>query len=558
MRATNVGQPMGGAKLWGNTRARSSSCRRSVTQIAYRADVDPGDPCGLQFGGATVARMKAFAWAAPLIAALVSCSSDFAPTPCSVDGDCPSGTVCEAYGSDSICLSAEDAPIAIGHSGPITGPNQALGIGVKLGIDLAFDEQNALGGIRGRKLVLSHRDDAFDPLSAEAVAREWTGATVSASDSPVCPTTAIPVADGHGDTTPVSTTAMVRGPNAVLALLGNVGSPTMLRAAPVAIETGTIYFGAFTGTDTLLRDESAGDCAKYIFNVRASYAQEALATIELFKRRGVPGYANLLSFEPNDASSDAAYSALLAASVAGYGDFPGNADKKTPIARFRYSRDDDASVSEQAAAAQQRIASLAQANNPEPVGILMTSTHGAGATFIRLLREWQFNGQPPDGKRNLKIYFSNLSLVDANALAARLASSGSIPTPSGPMPATQDVYVSHVVPNYQSDSSDVVVQYNQQITAIGQAPSFASLEGYIAARIFIAGLSAHQGPFVPENLIATFETLSNLGLGIGANSGFSAASHQYSNSVWGTSITPAGAFKNLYFWTSGSPIQFFE
>ena len=51
---------------------------------------------------------------------------------------------------------------------------------------------------------------------------------------------------------------MTRGPNAVLAFLGNVGTPTMVRAAPVAIETGTIYFGAFTGADKILRDTTAG------------------------------------------------------------------------------------------------------------------------------------------------------------------------------------------------------------------------------------------------------------------------------------------------------------
>jgi hypothetical protein len=28
--------------------------------------------------------------------------------------------------------------------------------------------------------------------------------------------------------------------------------------------------------------------------------------------------------------------------------------------------------------------------------------------------------------------------------------------------------------------------------------------------------------------------------------------------VWGTSIQPDGMFKNLYFWSDGSSIQFFE
>jgi hypothetical protein len=58
--------------------------------------------------------------------------------------------------------------------------------------------------------------------------------------------------------------------------------------------------------------------------------------------------------------------------------------------------------------------------------------------------------------------------------------------------------------------------------------------------------------------VKTFEKLPDLALGIGASSGFSTANHQYSTSVWGTSIQPDGMFKNLYFWSDGSSIQFFE
>ena len=98
----------------------------------------------------------------------------------------------------------------------------------------------------------------------------------------------------------------------------------------------------------------------------------------------------------------------------------------------------------------------------------------------------------------------------------------------------------------------------QLVADAGETPGFTSLEGYIDARVFIAGLLAHQGPFTPDSLITAFETLPNLSLGIGANAGFGPANHQYSSSVWGTSIQPTGSFKNLYFWTSGSAIQFFE
>jgi len=203
---------------------------------------------------------------------------------------------------------------------------------------------------------------------------------------------------------------------------------------------------------------------------------------------------------------------------------------------------------------------LSTTTGTQPFGIMMTDTYGAGAQFIQLLRQWQFDGQQTslDKPDRLKLYFSNVSFVGPNALSDRLVGMGTISTPSGPMPYTQDVTVSQVVPNYQSDTSDVVVAYNKAIASSGMAPSFTSLEGYVDAKIFIAGLMAHDGPFTPDSLITAFEKLPQLSLGLGATATFSSANHTYSSSVWGTSIQPTGDFKNLYFWTAGSAIQFFE
>ncbi|MEO6573481.1 MAG: hypothetical protein ABIP89_06560, partial [Polyangiaceae bacterium] len=77
-------------------------------------------------------------------------------------------------------------------------------------------------------------------------------------------------------------------------------------------------------------------------------------------------------------------------------------------------------------------------------------------------------------------------------------------------------------------------------------------------RVFIAGLLAHSGPFTPDSLISTFENLPDLSLGVGAASGFSPTNHNYSKSVWGTAIASDGTFQNVYFWSDGIPIQFFE
>jgi branched-chain amino acid transport system substrate-binding protein len=483
------------------------------------------------------------------------CSTTFDPKPCAVDGDCGTGLVCEQRDEKPVCVHSEDAPLVIGTSAPLTGTNQALGTAMKLGIQLAFDEQNAKGGIRGRQLVMDFRDDGYDPNLAEQNARALTDVDVLTTP-PICPSTSAMIAGNP----PVSTTGMQRGPAAVLAFLGNIGTPTLLRAGPIAVETNTLFFGAFTGSSTILRDTTCGDCVKYIFNVRASYAQEARATMELFHKRGVADYQHLISFDQNDSYGDAGFKGMLAAYTA----VIDPANTAPNIARFRYTRNDDTSVPAQAAAAEAYLAQVLTTDQSSTVnvGVMMTDTYGAGATFIQALRTWQFANDSQQTSlmkaARLKLYFSNVSFVGPNSLADRLKSAGTVNTPSGPMAYTQDVTVSQVVPNYESDSSDVVTAYNKLVATAGATPGFTSLEGYIDARVFIAGLIAHDGPFTPKALVDTFEALPDLSLGIGATSGFSPTNHQYSNSVWGTSIQSDGTFKNLYFWTNGSPIQFFE
>src|SRR5262249_34183263 len=148
--------------------------------------------------------------------------------------------------------------IHVGMSAPISGPNQELGTDMKLGVTLAFDAQNAAGGIRGRPLVLDFRDDQYEPDLAEQAARALVHVQVKQSPPRCMTTNDVPITGTPG----VSATALDRGEGAVIAFLGNVGTPTMVRAAPVSLETGTIFFGAFTGAKTILRDTSAGACAR--------------------------------------------------------------------------------------------------------------------------------------------------------------------------------------------------------------------------------------------------------------------------------------------------------
>src|SRR3954469_12660437 len=151
-----------------------------------------GVPSGSTWRSA-MARILVVAVTLPLLA---GCSSAFTARSCAVDDDCGDGLVCAQQAASTVCLAAADAPLHIGMSAPVSGPNQALGTDMKLGILLAFDEQNAAGGVRGRKLVLDFRDDAYQPALAEENARDLievkprTGAVK-------CPTTTTPAVAGQ-------------------------------------------------------------------------------------------------------------------------------------------------------------------------------------------------------------------------------------------------------------------------------------------------------------------------------------------------------------------------
>jgi hypothetical protein len=59
----------------------------------------------------------------------------------------------------------------------------------------------------------------------------------------------------------------------VFGLLGNVGTPTAVVALPYALDRKMLFFGAFTGA-SLLRNDPPD---RYVFNYRASYAEETAA-----------------------------------------------------------------------------------------------------------------------------------------------------------------------------------------------------------------------------------------------------------------------------------------
>lgn len=148
----------------------------------------------------------------------------------SMDGDYASGSR----------SGISDNSILFGQSAAFSGPASELGLGMRAGILAAFAEANAQGGIHGRRLGLTFRDDAYEPEAAIA-----------------------------------NTTALINEDH-IFALVGAVGTPTSRSAVPVAQASGVPYIAPFTGAEFLRSPEY-----KHILNVRASYYQE---TAEMVRR----------------------------------------------------------------------------------------------------------------------------------------------------------------------------------------------------------------------------------------------------------------------------------
>jgi branched-chain amino acid transport system substrate-binding protein len=253
---------------------------------------------------------------------VAACSSTFTPSgkgepqpikaggPCTTNASCGGGgLVCNAA---NVCALATEDPIKLGMSVPLSGSTEELGIEMRNGVRLALEYLNSEPekGSAGRPIILDAKDDGYEPPAAQSNAKELVKAITKDGAETRCK----PVKDLATAAEIYSPMRLDRGPGAVLAMIGSVGTPTMVQAAPVALESGTIFFGAFTGAGAILRNGSAGpECSRFVFNVRTSYGSEARAALEMFVKRGVKYLDHIISFDQNDAFGNAGYNGLIAA-----------------------------------------------------------------------------------------------------------------------------------------------------------------------------------------------------------------------------------------------------
>ena len=276
----------------------------------------------------------------------------------------------------------------------------------------------------------------------------------------------------------------------VLALFGYVGTPTSNAALPVFTEAKVPFIGAFTGAQSLREPFN-----RYIFNIRASYFDETERIVENLVAQGVK---NIAVCYQNDAYGKAGLAGMERAMK----------KRNLPIVALATVERNTVNVAE-------AVKTMAQV---DATAIVMVSAYKSCAAFIR---EMQKAGKFP--------LFWNVSFVGSKALADELGE------------ASRGTQISQVVPFPWSTEHRVVSEYQKVIG--GEANySFTSLEGYIAAKVLVAGLRKAGKNLSRESLVDALANSDVMDLG-GFKVDFSPDNHNGSTFVDLTIISKNKQFK---------------
>lgn len=374
--------------------------------------------------------------------------------------------------------------ITLGMSAVFSGPSRQLGENMKLGLETAFSQVNAEGGVHGRKLRLVALDDGYEASKVGATMTE------------------------------------LLDQRRTFAVIGNVGTPTSTVAAPMASKKKTIFFGAFTGAPVLRQDPPD----RYVFNYRASYREETAASVKyLVTVQKIP-IEQIVVFAQEDSYGDAGYEGVIKA----VRQLARDAREVLRVGYKRNTTDIDGAVA-QVLKYHERTMLVRRGSQPaeavrvakHPVkAVIMVATYKAGAKFIQALRKAPRIGRPQ---------FFNVSFVGTEALADDLK--GLDPS------LCQGVTITQVVPPSTSGATGVR-RYREALARFQpQAqPGFVSLEGYIVGSVFAEALKRTGQELTTERLVDTLEQFDHVDLGFGAPLTFSLSEHQGSRKIWGTRL----------------------
>jgi ABC-type branched-subunit amino acid transport system substrate-binding protein len=277
----------------------------------------------------------------------------------------------------------------------------------------------------------------------------------------------------------------------VFALFGYVGTPTSAAALPIFTEAKVPFVAPFTGAE-LLRDPFN----RQIFNLRASYYDETEKIVEQLVSVGIKRIA---VFYQNDAYGKAGLAGVERA-------MNKRGMKIAATATVERNTTDVA-------------AAVKTIQGVQPDAVVMVSAYTSIAEFVRQMKKAGSGAQ-----------FHNVSFVGAKALSDALGDDG------------HGVAISQVVPFPWTPAIPVVKEYQQILKAAGVTDyNFTSLEGFLAAKVFVEGLRRAGRDLTRDRFVAALETMGGVDLG-GFVVNFTPTNHNGSQFVELTLIGRGGKF----------------
>ena len=360
--------------------------------------------------------------------------------------------------------------IRFGLSAPLSGPAKQLGQQMMIGIETAFDSVNDEGGVHGRMLRLVAADDGYEPER---------------------------------------TALVIKGlyeKDRIFGFIGNVGTPTAVVSLPFALQHHMLFYGAFTGAGFLRRDPPD----RYVFNYRASYAEETAAVVHYLVSIRKIKPDQIAVFAQEDSYGDAGFAGVMSAMRMLRGGDGGY------VLRIGYPRN---TIDVENAIMQLK------AHKTPIKAVVMVAAYRAAAKFIEKTHD-VYPG----------LVYTNVSFVGSTALKDELMLLGP--------EYLSNVIVTQVVPAVDGYST-LVLQYKTALARYfaGEAPDYVSFEGYVAAEVLIEALKRAGAQLDTEKLVDTLEKMHGFDLGLGAPISFGRSDHQGLHKVWGTQLNELGQYE---------------
>ena len=346
--------------------------------------------------------------------------------------------------------------ITLGMTSPFSGPNGAYGNEMRQVIQAYFDQVNKSGGVNGRKINLVALDDGYETDRAVA-----------------------------------NTRILISEKNAFALLASYGSSPTTEAMNKVFGPSRVPLVGTISGAGSLREPISQNPGSRYMFNVRASYADETEAIVSQLVSLGLK---NVAVFYQNDGFGKSGLDGVTTAL------------KKHNLAPTAAATVERNSIDVNAA-----VEAIAKS---KPQAVVMVTLYKPTAAFVKAMK-----------KANQSPMFMTLSPVGTEQLIAELG------------PDARGIGISQVMPYPWSDVVPMVRDYQKLLGGKG-GYSYYGIEAYAMARVMVDALKRMGKDPSREKLMAALENTS-LDMG-GLKVAFSATNRQGSHFVELTVVGPGG------------------